>query len=105
MKENVVKGKVDTMPKSEPKAETKPKAEPTSTPKSFRGDRTGGHWEVSNRVGSWRQNEERKMMEADVQGVSQATTAAVALQNTMAVGSTPAPVCSGGSSSNLRRKR
>ena len=45
MKENVVKGKVETMPKSERKAETKPKAEPTSTPKSFRGDRTGGDWE------------------------------------------------------------
>ena len=36
------------------------------------------------------------MMEADVQGVSQATTVAVALQNAMAVGSTPAPVCIGG---------
>ena len=37
------------------------------------------------------------MMEADVQGVSQATTVAVvALQNAMAVGSTPALVCGGG---------
>ena len=35
------------------------------------------------------------MTEADVQGVSQATTVAVALQNTMAVGSTPESVCSG----------
>ena len=42
-------------------------------------------------------NEESKMMEADVQGVSQATTVAVVPQNTMAVGSThPHQVCSGG---------
>ena len=36
------------------------------------------------------------MMEVDVQGVSQATTVVVAEQNTMAVGSTTASVCSGG---------
>ena len=87
--ESVAKSKAETMPKSATKATTKPKAQPTSTPKLFRGGRTRGDWEVSNRVG-------RKMMEADVQGVSQATTVAVALQNTMAVGDTPASVCSGG---------
>ena len=119
VKESIAKSTAETTPKSEPKAKTKPKAEPTaetkakakadakakSTPKPFRVDRTGGDWEVSNRVGSWRQNEERKMMEADVRGVSQATTAAVALQNTMAVGSTPAPRLQRRSSRNLRRKR
>ena len=63
--------------------------------KPFRGDRTEGDWDVSNRVGS-RKQVKRKMMEADVQGVSQAMTVAVALQNTMAVDSTPASVCSGG---------
>ena len=36
------------------------------------------------------------MVEAGVQGVSQATAVAVAVQNTMAVGSTPASVCGGG---------
>ena len=36
------------------------------------------------------------MMDAVVQGVSQATTVAVELENTMAVGSTPVPVCVGG---------
>ena len=36
------------------------------------------------------------MMEADVQGVSQATIMAVTLQNTMTVGSTPASVCGRG---------
>ena len=41
-------------------------------------------------------NEERKMMVAAVQGDSQAKTMAVSLQNTMVVGSTPAPVCGGG---------
>ena len=41
-------------------------------------------------------NEERKMMEVYVQGVSQATTVVMAPQNIMAVGSTPAPVCGGG---------
>ena len=45
-------------------------------------------------------------MEADVQGVSQATAVAVALQNTMTVGSTPAPVSLRlRSSRNLRRQR
>ena len=44
-------------------------------------------------------------MEADVQDVSQATTVAVALQNTMAVGSTPAPSLQRRNSRNLRRKR
>ena len=41
----------------------------------------------------WRHMSERMMMEAVqlLQGVSQATTVSVALQNTMAVGSTPAP--------------
>ena len=58
------------MPKSERKAPTKPKAELTaetkakakadakakSTPKLLRvEDRTGGDWEVSNRVGSRKQ--------------------------------------------------
>ena len=43
-------------------------------------------------------NEERKMMEADVQGVSQATTVAVALQNTMAVAAETGGECGGESS-------
>ena len=97
--------KASTKPKAEPKAETmaraKAEAKANSTPKPFRVvDRTGGNWEVSNRVGSWRQS---KMMEADVQGVSQATTVAVALQNTMAVGSTPAPVCGGGATRSTNK--
>ena len=50
-------------------------------------------------------HEEGEMMEADVQGVSQATTVTVALQNTMAVGSTPAPSLQRRSSRNFRRKR
>ena len=96
VKESIAESKVETMPGSEPKATTKPKAEPTaetkaeakadakakSTPKPVRVDRTGGDWEV--------------IKEADVRGFSQATTVAVALQNAMAVGSTPAPFCSGG---------
>ena len=45
------------------------------------------------------------MIEADVQGVSQATIVAVAPQNTMAVGSTPAPSLRRRSSRNLMRKR
>ena len=69
VKESVAKSKAETTPKSEPKAATKPKAEPTvetkakakanpkakSSPKPFRVDRTEGDWEVSNRVGSWKQ--------------------------------------------------
>ena len=111
MKESLAKSKAETTPKSEPKATTKPKAELTaetkaeakadakakSTPKLLRHDRTGGDWEVSNRVGNWRQMRRASVMEADVQGVSQATTMAVALQNTMAVGRThPHQVCSEG---------
>ena len=45
------------------------------------------------------------MTEADVQGVSHATTVAVALQNTMTVDSTPAPSLRRRSSRNLRRQR
>ena len=66
------------------KAKAKVHTRAKSAPKPFHVDRTGGNWKVWNRVGSW-----RHMMEAGVQGVSQATTAAAALQNTMAVGSTP----------------
>ena len=79
-----------------PIAETKAKAnvgsKAKSSPKPFRGGRTGGDWEVSNaesEVGN-------KRGEKDDGGVSQASTVAVALQNTMAVGSTPASVCGGG---------
>ena len=119
-KEPIANSKVETKPRSEPKATTKPTAEPTaetkakakadakakSTPELFRvEDKTGGDWKVSNRVGSWRQNEERKMMEADVRDVSQATTVAVALQNTVAVGSTPASSLQRRSSRNLKRRR
>ena len=75
----------------EAKATTKPKAEPTSTPKPkpFRGDRTGGALGSFEQSRKSETDEKRKMKEADVQGVSQATTVAVALKNTMAVGSTP----------------
>ena len=117
VKESVAKSKAETTPKREPKATTKPKAELTaetkakakadanakSSPKPFRGDRTEGDWDVSNRVGS-RKQVKRKMMEADVQGVSQATTVSVALQNTMAVGGTRISL-QRRSSRNLMRKR
>ena len=44
---------------------------------------------------SQKKSEEKKMMEADVQGDYQAMTVAVVIQDTMAFGSTPAPVCGG----------
>ena len=102
VKESIAKCNVETKSRSEPKATTKPKAKPTaetkakakadaeakSTPKPFRVEdrRSLGSFEQSRKFET---NEKRKMMEADVQGVSQATTVAVALQKTMAV-------CSGG---------
>ena len=76
MKELVAKSKEETMPKNGPKAETKPKAaqkifwDPKAkgkadakakpTPKPFHVDRTGGDWEVSNKVESWKTNEEKR---------------------------------------------
>ena len=87
MEEPVAKSKTETEASAKADGTTK------STPKPLRvEDRTGGDWEVSNRIGSWQQMR-RKMMEADVQDFSQATTEAVGLQNTMALGSTPVPVC------------
>ena len=69
------------------------KAPPELVNHFFRVDDRLGSFEQSRRL---ERNEERKMMEAAVQGDSQATTVAVALQNTMAAGSTPAPVFGGG---------
>ena len=62
-----------------------------------------GKFRTESEVGD--KNEERKMMEADVRDVSQATTVAVALQNTVAVGSTPASSLQRRSSRNLERRR
>ena len=56
VEESVARSKAETIPKSDTKATTKPKAEPTSTPKPFPvEDRTGGDWEVPDRVGSRKQ--------------------------------------------------
>ena len=97
------------MPKSEPKDTTKTKAEQTadmkaeakrcqseSSPKPFRGDRTGGDWEVSNRVGSRKQMRRERWWKQMYKAFLRQRQWPVALQNTMAVGSTPASVCGGG---------
>ena len=53
VKESVAKSKADTMPKA--KRRLRQSRRQNSTPISFRGDRAGGDWEVSNRVGSRKQ--------------------------------------------------
>ena len=86
--ESVAKSKAETMPKKRNEGYDKTEGTAdidTQTMPWWQNWRWLGRFEQSRKSGP---NEERKMMEADVQGVSQATT--------MAVGSTPTSVCSGG---------
>lgn len=95
----VPKGKAKAAAKAASKLE-EPKGAPEPVDPFFRlDDGTGGEWEVSTGASKKQarrleRNEERKMLEAVLQGDAQAPTAAVALQNKMVVGNTPAPLLS-----------